>query len=142
MTGKKLSYKGNDYTFKPSYMNMSLAAGTDSYTLDADGDSYDKVPASGDATKVSAFRPYFTAVNDEFGDDYESDKSGDGALTISTRPRHIIVKSTLKAPRLVTITNAAGVRITTFTVQPGQTIETLINMPGFYIVNKTKVAVR
>jgi hypothetical protein len=104
---------------------------------------------------VEAFRPFFTAagvslsryiifdsINDEFGDDYESDKSGDGALTISTRPRHIIVKSTLKAPRLVTITNAAGVRITTFTVQPGQTIETLINMPGFYIVNKTKVAVR
>ena len=152
---KSLTGTSKTFTFKPSYMNMSLAAGTDSYTLDADGDSYDKVPASGDATKVSAFRPYFTAagvslsryiifdsINDEFGDDYESDKSGDGALTISTRPRHIIVKSTLKAPRLVTITNAAGVRITTFTVQPGQTIETLINMPGFYIVNKTKVAVR
>lgn len=145
----------NGYTFKPTYMKKSIPAGTNAYTMSANGDSYAKVPTEGDATTVEAFRPFFTAagvslsryiifdsINDEFGDDYESDKSGDGALTISTRPRHIIVKSTLKAPRLVTITNAAGVRITTFTVQPGQTIETLINMPGFYIVNKTKVAVR
>ena len=145
----------NGYTFKPTYMKKSIPAGTNAYTMSANGDSYAKVPTEGDATTVEAFRPFFTkegvslsryiifdSINDEFGDDYESDKSGDGALTISTRPRHIIVKSTLKAPRLVTITNAAGVRITTFTVQPGQTIETLINMPGFYIVNKTKVAVR
>ena len=107
---------------------------------------------------LSAFRPFFTvstsssrrlmpeqivfnSVSDEFGEDYKED-SGDGALIIKSRPRHIIVKSTLKTPKEVTIHNANGIRITTFIIQPGQTIETLINMPGFYIVNKTKLAVR
>ena len=59
------SGNGKDYsfTFKPSYMNMSLNAGTNNYTLDTAGDSYDKVPATGDATKVNAFRPYFIATS-------------------------------------------------------------------------------
>ena len=83
----------------------------------------------------------FNSVNDEFGEDYKED-SGDGALIIKSRPRHIIVKSTLKVPKEVTIHNAAGICITTFIIHPGQTVETLINMPGFYIVNKTKLAVR
>jgi hypothetical protein len=48
----------------------------------------------------------------------------------------------LKVPKEVTIHNAAGICITTFIIHPGQTVETLINMPGFYIVNKTKLAVR
>jgi len=147
------------YTFTPSYMNTGLKAGTNSYTLKSDGSQFDKVPATGDDTPVEAFRPYFTAVpvsgsrqmmaeqivfnsvNDEFGEDYKED-SGDGALIIKSRPRHIIVKSTLKVPKEVTIHNAAGICITTFIIHPGQTVETLINMPGFYIVNKTKLAVR
>lgn len=146
----------NGYTFRPTYMKKTIPGNTNAYTMSADGDSYAKVPAKADTTiVVEAFRPYFTAegvslsryiifdsIDDGFGDEKESDKNGDGALRIYTRPRHIIVTSTLKEPRLVTITNAAGVRITTFTIEPGQTIETLINMPGFYIVNKTKVAVR
>ena len=159
-TGKKISYNGNDYTFKPSYMNEALAGSTvNAYALDNDGDSYDKVAA--DTTiNVSAFRPYFLAtatspsrrllpeqiifsrMSDSFGEENEKEESGDGALSITSRLRHIIVKSTLKAPRQVTIRNAAGIHITTFTIEPGQIVETLINMPGFYIVNNTKIAVR
>ena len=81
-------------------------------------------------------------MSDSFGEENEKEESGDGALSITSRLRHIIVKSTLKAPRQVTIRNAAGIHITTFTIEPGQIVETLINMPGFYIVNNTKIAVR
>ena len=151
--GKKITYKGNDYTFKPSYMNM--AVGTSSYVLNTDGDRYAKVTTT---ANVSAFRPYFIAsatsgsrkltpeyivfssVNDNFGE--ENENSDDGALRITSRLRHIIVTSTLKAPTVVTIHNAAGIRLATFTIEPGQTIETRVNVPGFYVVNQTKIAVR
>jgi hypothetical protein len=147
--------KNYSFTFKPSYMNMELAAGTNSYTLDTAGDSYDKVPAEGDATKVSAFRPYFIAsaaaaaryiefesITDGFNEELKSDDTGDGSLTISSRLHHIIVKSTMKESKLVTITNGAGIRLTTFTINPGQTVDTNVHIPGLYIVNKTKIAVR
>ena len=153
--GISKNHSNKTYTFKPNYMNTTIEAGKAAWTLAADGSRYDKVPASGTGVEVVAFRPYFMSttgagaryivfdnISDGFGDEYESNDNGDGALRISTRPRHIIVRSTLKAPKTVTITNAAGVRIATFTIEPGQTIERLINMPGFYIVNTTKVAVR
>ena len=153
--GISKNHSNKTYTFKPNYMNTTIEAGQAAWTLAADGSRYDKVPASGTGVEVVAFRPYFMSttgagaryivfdnISDGFGDEYESNDNGDGALRISTRPRHIIVRSTLKAPKTVTITNAAGVRIATFTIEPGQTIERLINMPGFYIVNTTKVAVR
>ena len=159
MTGTKVTYGGNDYTFKPSYMNKPLdGSEVNAYTLENNGSSYDKV-AEDTIISVSAFRPYFlttassssrkfvperivfNSVKDSFGEEYDED-CGDGALRITSRLRHIIVTSTLKAPRTVTIHNAAGIRIATFIIEPGQTIETLINMPGFYVVNKTKIAVR
>ena len=151
--GKKITYKGNDYIFKPSYMNETV--GTSSYVLNTDGDRYAKVTTT---ANVSAFRPYFIAsatsgsrkltpeyivfssVKDNFGE--ENENSDDGALRITSRLRHIIVTSTLKAPTVVTIHNAAGIRLATFTIEPGQTIETRVNVPGFYVVNQTKIAVR
>ena len=152
-TGKKYTF-----TFKPSYMNETLLGTDDNkYALNDDGDRYTKVTTK---AKVNAFRPYFIAsttsssrrmapeyivfssVKDSFGEEHENDNNGDGALKITSRLRHIIVTSTLKAPRTVTIHNAAGIRITTFTIEPGQTIETRVNLPGFYVVNNTKIAVR
>ncbi len=36
--GKKISYKGHEYTFKPSYMNMTL--GTSHYVMNSEGNAY------------------------------------------------------------------------------------------------------
>jgi hypothetical protein len=163
MGGTKVKYNSTtDYYFKPSYMNIGLKAGTNSFVMNADGDRYNKVPETGDDTKVSAFRPYFTAntingsrgaksmakyivfdnTDDGFGEEHESEEIGDGKLFITSRLHHIIVQSTLKRPRIVSIYNAAGIRITTFVINPGQTIETRVNFAGVYIVNRTKIAVR
>ena len=148
----------NGYAFMPTYMRQTIAAGDNTYTMSAAGDSYDKVPAAGEATVVEPFRPYFAAasagarakarrivfnsIGNEFGQEQESEEAGNGNLVIASRPRHIIVKSSLKEPRVITITNGSGIRLTTFTINPGQTIDTNVHMPGLYIVNTTKIAVR
>ena len=152
LTGSSKSYT---LTFKPNYMNKSLAAGTFNYTLDADGDSYDKVPESGDATLVSAFRPYFTAnvtnvngsrvtrsiifSNDENSDmPHEEYGNGDiddtGRISVKTSHLKIDVKSTLKETVNVRILTMNGITINTFDLEPGQTVETRLSNAGVYIV--------
>ena len=165
MTGVMQTYGGNDYYFKPSYMNMSLAAGTHNFVSDADGDSYDKVPATGDATPVSAFRPYFTAtaaggggakefkgltrsivfsreLSQMYEEEEEDDISNRGELLISGKDGKIFVTSTLSEPKDVTIVNAGGSLIDRYTIQPGDTRETRINASGVYLVNKKKIAMK
>ena len=156
------SNKDYKLTFKPSYMNTSLAAGTYNYTLDADGDSYDKVPATGDAIKVSAFRPYFTATVTAktpspspkmmperilFGDGYSGlegePKTGlDGDLDIYVQGHKIVATSHLTEATTVRILNVGGVTIANYVIQPGETIETPINVEGIYIANKKKLLVK
>ena len=150
-----------NFTFKPSYMNMSLAAGTDSYsyTLDADGDSYDKVPASGDATKVSAFRPYFIASSTPassrkmaperilFGGDFEGLEGEpistlDGDLEIYVKDHKVVTTSHLKEATTVRIISVSGVTMANYVLQPGETVETPIRVEGAYIVNKKKLLVK
>lgn len=157
------SASGNkDYTltFKPSYMNEKLSTGTYSYTLDGDGDSYDKVPASGDAIKVSAFRPYFTATvtthspspkmmpeSIQFGDGYsgmegEFKSAFDGDLEIDVQGHKIVTTSHLKEATTVRIINVSGVTIANFVIQPGETVETPVSIEGVYIANKKKLLVK
>lgn len=166
------TYSGTDYTFKPSYLNESLAAGTDTYTLkpqyDSDSDgkadcsSYVKVPASGAATTVSAFRPYFTSASSSPTKEYQGetraivfskntakmfheegdDISNTGELIIKGRNGRIIVTSTMRAEKNVTIVTAAGALIDRYTIQPGQTRETPVNASGVYIVNKKKLSMK
>ena len=149
-----------NFTFKPSYMNMSLAAGTDSYTLDADGDSYDKVPASGDATKVSAFRPYFIATSAAnagsrkmaperilFGGDFEGLEGEpistlDGDLEIYVKDHKVVTTSHLKEATTVRIISVSGVTMANYVLQSGETVETPIRVEGAYIVNKKKLLVK
>ena len=142
---------------------MSLTAGTDNYTMNADGNRYDKVPATGDATNVSAFRPYFTASSsaktppgvkrqlpsyivfngsngDEFNEGPESALNGD--LIIYAKGRDIITISHLKEPISIRITRVNGVTITNYALQPGQTVTTPVNAAGAYIVNNKKVFVK
>ena len=158
--GVTQSLEGKNYslTFKPSYMNENLTAGTNNYTLDIAGDSYDKVPASGDATKVSAFRPYFTAsVNTSspkmiperilFGNDYsglegEPIATLDGNLEINVEGHKIVATSHLKNATTVRIINVSGVSIANYVIQPGETVETPVSIEGVYIANKKKLLVK
>jgi hypothetical protein len=154
------SAKNYTLTFKPSYMNESLTAGTNNYTLDADGDSYDKVPAEGAATKVSAFRPYFTAnVTPKspspkntpqsiiFGNDYssmedESEIALNGNLEIYVKDHRIYTTSHLMEATTIHILNVGGITIANYVLQPGETVSTRIQVDGVYIVNKKKLLVK
>ena len=154
------SSKSYTLTFKPNYMNKSLEAGTLSYTLDADGDSYDKVPATGDAVKVGAFRPYFTATSVAkssspkmaphsiiFGGDYnglegELQSGLGGGLEIYVKDHRIIATSHLKEPVVICIMNVGGITLANYVLQPGETQETRVQNTGVYIVNKKKVFVK
>ncbi len=160
---KPLTGTSKDYTltFQPNYMNKSLAAGTLSYTLDADGDSYDKVPTTGDATQVSAFRPYFTATSTAkansspkmapqsilFGGDYngldgELPSGLDGNLEIYVKDHKIITTSYLKEATTICIFNISGITMANYVLKPGETVETPISVDGVYIVNKKKLLVK
>ena len=137
-----------DYTFVPSYLNESFAAGTaNTYTLNAAGDSYVVIPAAS-ATKVSAFRPYFKKVSSsrEVTRSIVFSNNGDnlphetyevqdpGSLSILAAKHKIIVTSTLKYTTDVRIVNTAGQVLDKFAIKSGETIETRINNAGVYIV--------
>ena len=151
--------KNYSLTFKPSYMNENLTAGTNNYTLDIAGDSYDKVPTTGAATKVSAFRPYFTATVTTtnspkmiperimFGNDYsglegEPIATLDGNLEINVEGHKIVATSHLKNATTVRIINVSGVSIANYVIQPGETVETPVSIEGVYIANKKKLLVK
>ena len=158
MAGVVKKHGGKDYTFKPNYLNVNFDAGTSNYVLDADGDSYDKVPGSGGATQLSAFRPYFTATTSAgtsrpdtrsivfsggegtiMPNEGQSsrDNDGPGTLNVTTERHKILVTSELKVTTTVSIVNTAGITIATFDIVPGQTVETRVKIAGVYIVLTT-----
>ena len=151
---------GKDYTFtfKPSYMNMSLESGSNSYALDNAGDSYDEVTAT---TKVSAFRPYFTALasvsagsrrmapkyiifSGDNGEEFEESPETvlGGSIEIFVRGRSIVARSYLKDPTIIRIVNVAGIKLNDFVLEPGQTVVTPVKIPGVYMANKKKLFVK
>ena len=146
------------YTFKPSYLNMSFNAGTDNYTLKPDNgsgiSSFDKVPSSGDATPVAAFRPYFVKAatqnhtrsiifsNDrmeelkgveEHGDPTKEELSG--GLHIWSSKGKIFVKSTLRYTVDLRVVTPAGVTVAAFAVKPDHTVEVRADFSGMYVVH-------
>ena len=167
MDGTTVTYSGQKYTFKPSYMNEMLTAGTNSYSLKPEIDSnndgvtdcsvFDKVPASGEATAVSAFRPYFTGPADtparQFvaqrivfggtdGEIYDGPESALGGLEIYVKDHRIITTSHLKEAVVISIVNVGGISLANYVLQPGETVETRVQNTGVYIVNKKKVFVK
>jgi hypothetical protein len=160
----------NGYTFRPNYLNESFEAGANTYTLqsnydsDTDGDadcsSFVKVPDTGDATIVQAFRPYFTsgtlsreASSDveeivfEYSTDIDEELKpwmGDmtGELVIYAKRGKIVVESHRNFESPVRILTPAGVILTTFTIKPGEVIETGVRTTGVYIVNTKKLRVQ
>ena len=141
------------YTFKPSYLNMALEAGTNSYVLSEHGDSYDKVPAASE-TPVEAFRPYFVDTpsgngakrrlaeriifdmsdgSSTFDNDPRQDEAG-GELIFYTKTHLVGVKSTLNKAIDVLIVNTSGQTIGSFTIHGGETVETPVPSTGVYII--------
>ena len=135
-------------------MNEALEASSNSYTLNAAGDSYNKVTA---ATNVSAFRPYFTVAasaspapqmpqqivfdtNSSLNDGPESVLNGD--LELYVKDHKIVATSYLKEATTVRIINVSGVTIANFVIKPGETVETPVSIEGVYIANKKKLLVK
>ena len=146
------------YTFKPSYLNdPDLENGKHAFLLNSDGNSYveDDTPNT-TVAKVTAFRPYFTAAPsggsarsvtrsivfssdqselkgvEEHGD--PSKEEIGGGLNIYAKKHLVVVTSNLHLPTDVRIVNTAGITLSTFTIEPGETIETRVNISGIYIV--------
>ena len=142
----------NSYTFKPSYISMDVPVG--SYLLNAAGSAYER---TAEVKRVAPFRPYFVgpvsspspgrtrsvaesivfdsngssfAVND---DDPSSGELG-GELTFATKRLKLVVSSSLKRATDVRVFSTSGMSVASFTIQPGDIVETDIPVAGVYIV--------
>ena len=155
----KTTADGKTFTFKPSYLNDSeLETGKYAFLLNDDGDSYVEDKVNTTVVKVSAFRPYFTSTEvatsgggarpvtraivfsnddsqlkgvEEKGNPNDEDP---GNLSIYAKKHKIIVESALTRDIDVRIVNAAGITVASFTLEPGETVETRIINAGVYIV--------
>ena len=136
------------YKFMPNYMSKVV----NGYLMNTDGNSFDATPAVG--AKAIPFRPYFMAGSPNqapakraiksilfdssdssfaIGDDDPSDELA-GELTFSTKPRKLVVASSMRQPADVRIYSVSGQSIAAFTIQTGETIETDIPIAGVYVV--------
>ena len=147
-----VAVEDDGYAFVPNYMSKKV----DGYLMNADGNSFDVTPAGGAMTVP--FRPYFIAAaspapahhrskvqsilfdNDDssfaFGDDKDpsGDNFGEGDLVFTVRKHMLSVTSSLRREADVRIVNMSGLTIATFTIQPGETIDTNVPTAGVYIV--------
>ena len=146
--------KEDGYVFMPNYLGGDLAIG--SYVLNSEGDSY---VVTSTVTQSVPFRPYFvkatgesvkpvhyiqfSGINSAFGNDEQPDSPElEGRLDVQTRRGGIIVSSTLRDEANVCIVSTAGFLMTSFVIQPGETVDIPIYVPGVYIVNQKKVIVK
>ena len=138
----------NSYSFMPNYMSKKV----EGFLMNAEGSRFDKTPDGGLATVP--FRPYFVAAPAQngaprraaaesivfdrtdssfaIGDDPSDELAGE--LRFSVKPRKLVTSSTLRKPADVQVYSTSGVVISSFTIQPGETVETDINTSGVYIV--------
>ncbi|MBO7590528.1 MAG: hypothetical protein J6T05_02925 [Prevotella sp.] len=142
-----ISVDNDNYAFVPNYTSKKV----DGYLMNADGNSFDVTPAGGAMTVP--FRPYFIASgsgahqyahilfdsNDSsfaFGDDKDpsGDNFGEGDLLFTIRKHMLSVTSSLRREADVRIVNMSGLTIATFTIQPGETVNTNIGVGGVYMV--------
>ena len=139
-------YTKNGFVYYPNFLTKEVAA-DDAYLLNAAGTSYDVTTA---ATTLLPFRPYFARKSADaretrsiiFSDEY-SEMEGDdepyplrvGEGLIVKAGRHkIIVESRMRSETEVRILLPSGITLHTFTIKPGETIETRIINQGVYIV--------
>ena len=138
------------YIFRPSYLNESFEAGA-AYVLNGAGSSYEVT--AGGTTTTAAFRPYFRPVSpsparrmaqsivfsnessEMHGHDIGRDAdNAAGGLSIVGKRNKIVVTSALAAETQVRIVTISGAPLTTFSIKPGETIETDVHADGIYIV--------
>jgi hypothetical protein len=95
-----------------------------------------KTPTPGNAPSRRAVQQIiFDSDNSSFafGNDDPSDELV-GELTFSTKPRKLVVTSSMRQPADVRIYSVSGQSIAAFTIQTGETIETDIPIAGVYVV--------
>ena len=143
------------YTYVPNYTNKKLETAETAFVLAGDGGSYVKNAAN---AIVSAFRPYIVegSVNGTRGTepkdkvervvfdndspqillpkDDRSKNLNDGTMDIYAKRNKVVVESNLRYTTDVRIVNVAGITQTSFSIEPGETIETRIETSGVYIV--------
>lgn len=143
------SKEKSNYTFIPNYLVQDI---DDGYLMNDNGDTFVKA----ETVTTVPFRPYFLKTgtsapaskdvqyiifdNDDssfaIGDDDPSEgKVCEGSLLFSVRKRTISVTSSLRREADVRIVNVGGLTIASFTIQPGETIDTNIPVSGVYIVH-------
>ncbi|MBR1548175.1 MAG: hypothetical protein IJ637_05560 [Prevotella sp.] len=152
---------GKTYSFKPSYMNSpAVASGQHAFLLNAEGNSY--VESDAATADVVAFRPYFEGPTlsspapgltrsivfvggGSSNGDYEPhgayepnepNGSADGteSVAIGAHRHNVVVTSALRTAETVRIVSTSGVTVASYTIEPGQTVETPVNIGGVYIV--------
>ena len=133
---------------------VAYVLNSDDTDVDKRGNSYKKVD---DGALTVPFRPYFrpaaqpnpapkrassivfsNETTQLQGNDNElnsDDKAYD--LIITAKRKKIIVESHLREATEVRIVNATGITLDTFTIEPGETIETRVQNAGVYIVLTT-----
>ena len=134
------------YKFMPNYMSKKVVG----YLMSQDGNSFNITPDGGSASVP--FRPYFVAdpssgvkemtrsiafdTSIAFGEDKDpsGDDFGEGNLIFTIHNRTLCVTSTLKNEADVHVYSVSGLLITTFTIQPGETVNTNIPVAGVYII--------
>ena len=144
----------NGLKFHPNYLGQVFdgSSTNTTYALTANGGSF-----VNKATAVSAFRPYFTGTptpasgartrgddveivfgngDGSFGVEDRGPTKGEigGTLNIYSKKHMIVVESALTYTTDVRIVNPAGITINTFSIEPGETVETRITNAGVYIV--------
>ena len=143
------------YTFVPNYLNKEVAA-NEGYLMNNNGNAFDKKTAP---TPLVPFRSFFIKVtpatpapkdnmtrsiifdNDDsqfaIGDERDPSQGnvGQGGLTFFTKHRRLGVTSSLRQEADVHIVNTSGQTVASFTIQPGETIETPVRSSGVYIIH-------
>ena len=142
-------------SYVPNYMNKKFVTAGKSYVMDSDGDSYVK---NAENAIVSAFRPYiifkapagaraatrtdtknveqieFDIKDTQFKSEEKIDRF-DGTLNIYGKKGKIVVESSLSYTVDISIYTPAGLKLYTFPVAAGDTVEQRVNTKGVYIVN-------
>lgn len=143
------------YTYVPNYINKKFATKETAFVMADDGGSYVMNAAN---AIVSAFRPYIVegSVNGTRGTelkenvervvfdndspqillpkDDRSKNLNDGTLDIYAKKQKVVVESNLRYVTDVRIVNVAGMTLSSFSIEPGETIETRVESSGVYIV--------
>jgi len=137
------------YTFMANYSSKAVTG----YMLNTDGDRF-KVTTT--ATDLVPFRPYFVATSGSssaparksvqtilfdndgssfaFGDEDPTEGEIGEGLLIAVKGHTVSVRSALREATDVRIINVSGITHNSFTLQPGETVNTFLPIGGVYIV--------